>query len=546
VTLLNTSGWSMRIIRQRYPSKWLRLTAAISVVVGTGLVGIAIASAEPTFSIARLMPPPVGSTNPPRAPYSALSCATTTRCTAAGPWGYFDGEGKPSVDTLTSGTWGVPKAVSLPVGAHTGVGAHPTMFNAISCTDATDCVTVGQLNDSTGATVPMIANETSGSWGTAFVTSLPANALTGKFEYGILNSISCTSLGNCEASGHYIDPSYTHHVFEVAESSGSWGAPMELTLPSSVGLLEAVIIGSTAVSCSSTNNCTVIASLFDGLGLQTVSWMQVAGNWAAPVTLSAPSSSNLGLSSISCPAAGFCIAVGDDGFGPTGLGRPWPVVAIESSGIWSTAKRLAFPLLSPATNGGALSSISCASSTVCVAVGDMMVVGTTRDVSASVTYSNGKWSSIGLVPATPTPTGVGNDSLFSAVSCASVVACVAVGASGLLPITNYYEPWYSDWVNLNPVESVVKPGSPSAVTSKVIVGSATIYWHAPLVDGGSPITSFMATATSPGLATKTCVVSTLHCKMVGFTAHHIYEVVVTARNSSGASKPSGPAMFTAR
>jgi hypothetical protein len=112
--------------------------------------------------------------------------------------------------------------------------------------------------------------------------------------------------------------------------------------------------------------------------------------WSAPV----PVDPAIVATSVSCPSASFCVAVGfTSDFGS---------VAIYSDGTWGEAS-----LVEP---GSQLYSVSCTSSSFCIALD-----GSGR----ALKYNGSTWSA-------PTPTGTD----LTQVSCSSPSFCVAVGGSG--------------------------------------------------------------------------------------------------------------------
>ena len=81
------------------------------------------------------------------------------------------------------------------------------------------------------------------------------------------------------------------------------------------------------------------------------------------------------------------------------------------------------------------------------------------------------------------------------------------------------------------------PGAPVNVIASGTVRSATVSWNAPANDGGSPIQSYLVTA-SPGGST--CSTTSLSCSVPNLISGSIYTFTVVASNSAWSSEPSSP------
>jgi sugar lactone lactonase YvrE len=81
------------------------------------------------------------------------------------------------------------------------------------------------------------------------------------------------------------------------------------------------------------------------------------------------------------------------------------------------------------------------------------------------------------------------------------------------------------------------PTAPLSVQASAGDGQATVQWGVPAFDGGSPITSYTATA-SPGGAT--CTTSGLECTVTRLTNETSYTFAVTATNTIGTGPSSSP------
>jgi hypothetical protein len=316
-------------------------------------------------------------TNPSASVYS-VSCASAGNCTAVGSYTDSSGHSQGLLLTETSGTWAAGVEASLPANA----GPNPNLsLNSVSCASAGNCTAVGNYNDSYDSSSVqdqgLLLTETSGTWATGVDASLPAGA--GTASYVVVQDVSCASAGNCTAVGQYEDSSFNFHGLLLSETSGTWAAGVEASLPAGACAStsagngcgaggDSVDLGS--VSCASAGNCTAVGSYDDSSGHQPgLVLSETSGTWATGVEASLPANASTtaaGLSSVSCASAGNCTAVGyyDDS-----SGHQQGLVLSETSGTWAAGVEASLPANASTTAAG-LSSVSCASAGNCTAVGE--------------------------------------------------------------------------------------------------------------------------------------------------------------------------------
>ncbi|MFN8040106.1 MAG: hypothetical protein U0Q07_20465 [Acidimicrobiales bacterium] len=125
----------------------------------------------------------------------------------------------------------------------------------------------------------------------------------------------------------------------------------------------------------------------------------------------------LSVSSVSCPSSSFCVAVG---YGRNQAATSSaPIVSIWNGEIWKTAA------LSSETNMAVqiLRSVSCSSTSDCLAVGVAnKEVGTPADVALVFHWDGQQWTEV------PVPTSQART--LDAVICSSASFCLAVGGNG--------------------------------------------------------------------------------------------------------------------
>ena len=139
---------------------------------------------------------------------------------------------------------------------------------------------------------------------------------------------------------------------------------------------------------------------------------------AAPATVSA-SVISANLNDVSCTSAHSCMAVG------TFLSSKGPEFTLAET--WNGTAWTVVPSPTPnvAQGGGELDSVSCPSSTACIAVGFGFTNKTTTATSPIAESWNGsKWTVV------PTPKLANAGAALKGVSCTSPSSCMAVGSAG--------------------------------------------------------------------------------------------------------------------
>jgi hypothetical protein len=358
----------------------------------------------------------------------AMSCVSTTRCTAVGYYNNSDAVPAPLAQVWNGHSWRLQDAAIPPASS-----SFTPNFTGVSCLSARFCLAVGStdteaLNGATG-----FAETWNGTAWTLVPIAQPSGSIGSR-----LYAVSCVTTGFCEAVGVYRTSEDTYSLAErwngsswqVQSSPNQSGQSTETWLDGvscvsvkfcqatdSMGPLIAQWNGTawtattapgdpelSSVSCTATIFCQATGTSEAGL---------IGERWNGTswqVVTIAKSASGLRLSSVSCPLSSFCEATGYEqdgnpngsyaGFAATWNGTTWQTQAVPPTGAGDTATNLA--------------AVSCVSARYCEAGGSFPVQ---MDV-----WNGTAWSAQQpLIPQTP----VDND--LAGVSCLSATSCEAVG-----------------------------------------------------------------------------------------------------------------------
>ena len=334
---------------------------------------------------------------------TAVSCSNATSCFAVG---YTASDAL--IEQWDGTTWSL---LSSPVPhIHLGIA----VLHGVSCTSATDCLAVGVAFDTSQAKAgDAVSNSISEYWdGTAWTilarpSGVPNNTslmLTG--ELSNLASVSCATATSCFAVG---DSALPEHW------DGSRWSLSSLAASTSYSSLD-------TVTCPSATSCFAVGT---AASLLAVSDNPLVEHWDGAAWSIVPSPTPVGinvqaaLTSISCPSATNCTAVGSDDF--TSLLDPNAASAKALIEHWNGKNWSITP--NPTPSGSIfwyLSAVSCSGATNCNAVGNYQTLNSRVRNHLLAEHWNGTRRSI---VAMPSPSGA----VLNAVSCSSTANCFAVG-----------------------------------------------------------------------------------------------------------------------
>jgi len=223
-----------------------------------------------------------------------------------------------------------------------------------------------------------------------------------------LSGVSCVSPTFCVAVG---SRSSGRKPVALAES---WNGSTWNLMP--VGSLSGELLG---VSCVSTRFCVAVGVAGTTSTIRPVIEVWRGSQWASTGTLSGGGV----LGRVSCASPSFCVAVGTVGQ-PTNPTSSSPQVDVWNGKSWSITPT---PKTGKPITG--LSSVSCPMASFCAAVGDSGVAKPRNLAITALAESwNGRRWALDATPKATSPL-----SILSGVECSSALSCVAVG-EGIGPL----------------------------------------------------------------------------------------------------------------
>jgi hypothetical protein len=389
------------------------------------------------------MPVPTGATY---RVLSGVSCISAAACTTVGNYDNRSGADITLAEAWNGKAWSV-QATPNPS------GATDVVLSGVSCTSATVCEAVGSYYNSSGTQVALAEAYDGKTWS---VQATPDP--TGAFGSG-LSGVSCLSVNACTAVGE----SSGAALAEVWKGK-AWSIQ---TVPLPSGGSDGQLFG---VSCLSPSRCTAVGGYYSSSGT-TVPLVEVSTGttWSvqpSAVPRDAGATGSL-LRAVSCRSPKACMAVGEQPsssvfsatLGEVWNGSTWKITSTPGGGDsvsilegvsclsssaacmavgWSSPVDFDFgPTLAELWNGvswklqvtlnitgalpAVLNGISCASSQVCITVGETSNASGT-DVPLAESWNGSTWK------ITPMPNPAGSaDTNLNAVSCTSSASCTAVG-----------------------------------------------------------------------------------------------------------------------
>jgi hypothetical protein len=353
----------------------------------------------------------------PQAPHGdnsylwGVSCVAEVTCSAVGEYvAAGNGSSEPMAERWNGIEWILQKTPS-PTGAKYG-----GLYGA-SCASAGWCIAVGSYRNSSGTYFSL---PESWIYGTGWqIQSMPEPS--GTLNSG-LDAVACTSSSACTTVGEYENGSGAILPFAERWNGTEWKVQ---TMPNPTGAKETYTSG---VSCTSSSGCTMVGTYKNSSSV----YVPYAEEWngtewklqSMPTPTGATATRMQG--GVSCASASACTGVGyyvnSSGVEVT-LAERWNGTewAVQTTPNRSEMKSSAF-------NG-----VSCASTSVCSAVG-VSVNSAGKAVTLAEQWNGTEWKSA----STPNDEE-GEGQLTGGVSCVEApVPCLAVGNTGTETFAEIY------------------------------------------------------------------------------------------------------------
>jgi hypothetical protein len=239
---------------------------------------------------------------------SSVACPSNGNCSATGFYEDAASEIQAFVANEVKNVWST--AIPLPglVGLNSAGNAVPVQ---ITCSSAGNCSTGGFYSDTTTGSQAYVANETNGTWGTAI--EVPGTAALNVGDLASVDSVACSSTGNCVAGGYYADTTTTNQAFVVNETNGTWGTAIEVPGTAALNVGNSALVES--VACTSNGNCVAGGYYADTTTTnQAFVVNETNGTWGTAIEVPDTSTLNAGggavTVAVACEANGSCSAVG--------------------------------------------------------------------------------------------------------------------------------------------------------------------------------------------------------------------------------------------
>ena len=355
--------------------------------------------------------------NSSEARLSNVSCTSPTFCVAAGSFSTsLNGDFYAFMSVFDGTNWSARQA-------ETYLNTGPSAIKSVSCTSPTFCVAVGYFTDTSSKQEGFISIYNGAVWQDSrfvFPTSI-TNFYDPTGEE--INSVSCTSTTFCVAAGRYFTDQ--DEVAFVSVYNGTTWEVSDQGPPSTWSSSDAV-----SVSCTSLTFCAAIGEYFYSTYLYRQFVSTFNGKLWDYKEFTLPIGSSSMLSKISCTSSIFCVA-GGSYFSDKSSGNTPDAVFLS---FFNGSKWVAKQIKLPRTHGPGINSVSCTSSTFCVA----SIRFDTNDAPPTVGHVSVVYDGTKLTSMLSKGKSTFTDPPY-AVSCTTAKFCAEYGGhSNFVIFTNKY------------------------------------------------------------------------------------------------------------
>jgi len=288
----------------------------------------------------------------------------------------------------------------------------------LTCADAEDCVGVGSFAKQTAGRGGLIEQLSEGTW-TATQAPLPVGAPAN--AQVVLSSVGCPTTVWCGVAGYFDTPTARHPLSAVL-NGGQWQVR---AVPPVAGALPGSLTTLSSISCPTAGQCVAVGRYQDGAGRYQGLIARLSGGlWRtsrAPLPADAAQNPVGNLEWVSCAGAGKCTAVGAY---VNKKGARVLTLDVLSSGTWTAAKGT-LPSDAASDPLAYLGYLTCLSADDCTAVGNY---STTAGATEGLILRelDGNWHAI----TAPLPGDADPEdprASISEVSCPTDSFCAATG-----------------------------------------------------------------------------------------------------------------------
>jgi hypothetical protein len=356
--------------------------------------------------------------------FPSISCPSPQRCVVASGDLYANADSQLTASDLqfplllmgSRSSWIVAQPTVLP-GPSAGL-------SAVACPSPADCIAVGSV-PLTNHSQPGLVVQYLGSSVKALTLPFPQGVNSSDASM-LLSAIACAAPSACIAVGSYQAHPVTSHGTSTSPNRGviiigsgqRWKA---VTMPLPSNAASDPKVSMTSVTCPSAAQCVAVGEYTDSSGNEQ--GMLVSGAGSSWTALQDPvpdgSGSGASLLSVICPFTHECLAVGSYGNGH-GQGL------IESGwGTHWTATESPLPANASVAPSAGLDSIACPVASSCIAVG-FYDDNSGNGQGYLVTQSGSTWQATEApLPANANQSSTG--AALNAIACPTAAACVAAG-----------------------------------------------------------------------------------------------------------------------